>query len=91
MRTATFPSVRTTPATRELAQSVLNAGETLSQFIEDSLKRNIEHRQADRAFIARGLAARDEAKQSGQYVSVAHTMARLRAVQAASQAATPLP
>ncbi len=84
VRTATFPSVRTTPATRELAESVLNAGETLSQFIEDSLKRNIERRQADKAFIAKGLKARDDAKQSGQYVTVAHTMARLRAAHIAT-------
>lgn len=84
MRTATFPSVRTEPATRELAESVLNAGETLSQFIEDSLKRNIEHRQADKAFIERGLKAREDAKQSGQYVTVAHTMARLRAAHIAT-------
>ncbi len=91
MRTATFPSVRTAPATRELAESVLNAGETLSQFIEDSLKRNIVHRQADKAFIARGLKARDDAKQSGQYVTVAQTMVRLRAVHTASQEASTVP
>lgn len=84
MRTATFPAVRTTPVMRDLAESSLNSGETLSQFIEDSLRRNIELRLSDKAFVARAMQARDVAKQSGQYATVADTMNKLREIQAST-------
>ena len=38
MRTATFPVVRTTPETRALVESTLRPGETLSTFIEESVR-----------------------------------------------------
>lgn len=80
MKTATFPAVRTAPALRSMAESLLGEGETLSQFIEDSLQRNIHRRLSDQDFIARGLASRDDAKATGKYVTVEHTLGRLRAI-----------
>jgi hypothetical protein len=69
MKTATIPSLRVDQALREAAQSVLRDGESLSSFAELSLRAGIERRLMQREFIARGLASREEARQSGEYFS----------------------
>lgn len=78
MRTATFPSLRVEPQLREAAESVLQEGETLSNFIETSVRETIERRRARAEFIARGLLSRDEAKRTGAYHSPASVHAELR-------------
>ena len=80
MKTATFPALRVEPKLREAAQSVLADGETLSSFVEESLRTNIERRLYQQAFIARGLASRDEAKTTHEYYSAASVMAELNAL-----------
>ena len=77
MKTATIPALRVEPALREAAQSVLAADETLSSFVEESLRANIEWRKHQQAFIARGLASRDEAKRTGEYYSAESVLAEL--------------
>ncbi len=67
MKTATIPSLRVDPELRRSAESVLRDGETLAEFVEQSIRANIERRQMQQAFIARGLAAREEARQTGEY------------------------
>ena len=67
MKTATLPSLRVEPELREAAESVLQEGETLSGFIEASVRETIERRRTRAEFIARGLASRDEAKRTGVY------------------------
>jgi hypothetical protein len=57
MRTATLPAVRVTPATRALVESVLEPEETLSTFIESSIRERAIVRQSQKAFIERGLAS----------------------------------
>ncbi|MBU1214259.1 MAG: prevent-host-death protein [Gammaproteobacteria bacterium] len=69
MKTATMPALRVQPELRQAAEEILRPGETLSAFVEDSLRRNVEFRRTQQAFIARGLASRDAAKTSGVYVS----------------------
>lgn len=71
MKSATFPSLRVDPALREAAEAVLQDGESLSGFVEQSVRAQIERRRAQEQFIARGLVARDTAKRSGSYVSAA--------------------
>ena len=77
MKTATIPALRVEPALREAVQSVLASGETLSSFVEESLKANIERRKHQRDFIARGLASREEAKRTGEYYSAESVLAEL--------------
>ena len=77
MKTATIPALRVEPALREAAQSVLAADETLSSFVEESLKANIERRLHNQAFIARGLVARDEAKTTQEYYSEESVLSEL--------------
>ena len=69
MKTATMPPLRVQPELRQAAEEMLRPGETLSAFVEDALRRNVELRRAQQEFIARGLAARHAAKASGVYYS----------------------
>ncbi|OXJ13011.1 YlcI/YnfO family protein [Burkholderia sp. HI2500] len=77
MKTATFPSVRVEPELRDAAEDVLQEGETLSSFVEQSIREGIERRRLHSEFIARGLASRDEARRTGEYVSSSEVLERL--------------
>ncbi len=77
MKTATIPALRVEPKLREAAQNVLASGETLSSFVEESLRSNIERRLHQQAFIALGIASRDEAKAAQEYYSADSVMAEL--------------
>jgi predicted transcriptional regulator len=77
MKTATIPSLRVAPALRQAVEEVLSEGESLSNFVEQSIRDSIERRQAQREFVARGLVSRDKAKQSGKYVSSSAVIDRL--------------
>ena len=85
MKTATIPSLRVTPDLRHDAESVLQEGETLSSFVEESLRRQIEYRKFQQAFVARGVAAAELARSSGQYASRAEVMGSLRSILNRSQ------
>ncbi len=67
MKTATLPSLRVEPELRQAAESVLQQGESLSGLMEKSLRDEVNRRRNQAEFIARGLAARDEAKRTGVY------------------------
>ncbi|WP_333629965.1 YlcI/YnfO family protein, partial [Agrobacterium cavarae] len=56
MKSATLPPLRVEPEFREKAQSVLREGETLSSFIEEAVRKQVEIRKSQAEFIARGLA-----------------------------------
>ena len=67
MKTATLPSLRVEPKLRKAAESVLREGESLSSFMEQSLRDEVNRRRMHAEFIARGLAARQEARRTGVY------------------------
>ena len=77
MNTATLPPLRVDGALRAAAESLLREGETLSGFVLEAVQLNIERREAQREFIARGLQTREEARASGEYVSAEAMLARL--------------
>jgi len=77
MKNATLPPLRVDSALRAAAESVLQDGETLSGFVLEAVRLNIERRETQCEFIARGLLARDEAQASGQYVSSDEMLKRL--------------
>ena len=79
MKTATMPALRVQPELRKAAEETLRPGETLSAFVEDALRRNVELRRAQQEFIERGLAAREEARPSGKYVSAGKVLGKLAA------------
>ena len=80
MKTATIPSLRVEPDLRLAAESVLREGETISSFVEQSLRVNIARRQMQHEFIARGLSAREEAKKTGEYFSAEEVMQELDSI-----------
>jgi predicted transcriptional regulator len=77
MKTATFPSLRVDPELRQAAEDSLQEGETLSSFVEQSIREAIERRQHQKEFLSRGLVSRDAAAASGKYISADAVVAKL--------------
>lgn len=77
MKTATIPPLRVQPELRQAAEDVLKEGETLSSFVEQSLRANIAQRRLQAEFIARGLASRDQARKTGEYFAADDVLSKL--------------
>ena len=77
MKSAAIPAVRVSPGLRRAAEELLQSGETLSGFVEEAVRRNVEYRHAQTAFIERGLASAEKAKQSGKYVAAATVLDKI--------------
>ena len=80
MKTAAFPSLRVDSELRQAAEDVLQDGESLSSFVEQSIRESIERRRNQREFIARGLQSRDAARRAGSYVKSDAVIGRLEKV-----------
>jgi len=87
MKTATIPSLRVAPELRRAAEELLSEGETLSSFVEQSLREGIQRRRLQSEFVARGLRAREDALQTGRYVSSEAVINRLEAMLSKAQTA----
>lgn len=68
VKTSSIPSIRVEPDFRAEVEAVLGEGETLSEFVEASVRASVERRRLQAEFVARGLLARDEARRTGVYV-----------------------
>ena len=68
MKTATIPSVRVEPELRAEVESLLGEGETVSEFVEASVRATVLRRRNQAEFIARGLRSLDGARRTGDYV-----------------------
>jgi hypothetical protein len=68
MKTATLPSVRVKPELREEVQALLGDHETLSEFVEASVRENVRRRRSQLEFAARGLASLESAKRTDDCV-----------------------
>ena len=79
MKTSSIPAVRVSPALREAAEDLLDQGETLSAFVEESVRRNIELRRVQRLFLERGLESARKARDSGTYVPARDVLQKLSA------------
>jgi predicted transcriptional regulator len=77
MKSATIPSLRVDPELRTAAEGVLEEGETLSSFVEQSIRDGVQRRQAQREFIAKGLRSRNAARRSQEYAPAPKVLARL--------------
>ena len=77
MKNASVQTLEVNGTLSAAAKSVLQEGETLADFVEEAVRLNIAHREAQREFLARGMLAREEAKLSGQYVSSDEMLNRL--------------
>jgi Arc/MetJ-type ribon-helix-helix transcriptional regulator len=89
MKSATIPSVRVEPELRSEVESLLEEGETLSEFVESSVREAVQRRRQRAEFLARGRAALDKAKRSGEVVEAGTVVARLESMlQAAREGKT---
>jgi predicted transcriptional regulator len=77
MKSATFPSIRVEPELRDAAENVLSEGESLSGFVEQSIREGIERRRNRSEFIARGLASREAAQRTGDYLPASEVLKNL--------------
>ena len=87
MKTATIPSLRVDPELRRAAEELLRDGESLSGFVEQSLREGIARRRLQGEFMARGLQSRDNAQQTGCYVSSDAVIDRLESMLSKAKAA----
>ncbi|HTH61693.1 MAG TPA: YlcI/YnfO family protein [Paraburkholderia sp.] len=78
MKSATFPSIRVEPELRDAAESVLGEGETLSGFVEQSIREGIERRRHQGEFLARGFASREAARSTGDYLPASEVLEKLQ-------------
>lgn len=76
-KTSTIPPLRVNEEVRAAAEAALMEGETLSGFVLEAIQFNIQRRSMQQEFVARGLAARDEARRTGKYVSSDEVLAGL--------------
>ncbi|MGL4859715.1 MAG: YlcI/YnfO family protein [Enterobacteriaceae bacterium] len=77
MKTATLPSLRVSPELRSAAEAALHQGESLSNFIEEAVKKQIEYRQSHELFIQRAMNSRNKAKESGEYRTATEVLSTL--------------
>jgi hypothetical protein len=68
MKSATIPSVRVEPELRAEVESLLGEGETVSEFVEASVRATVLRRRHQAEFMARGLRSLETARQTADYV-----------------------
>ena len=68
MKTSTIPSVRVEPELRAEVEALLTDGETVSEFVEASVRAAVLRRRHQAEFIARGLRSLELARKTGEYV-----------------------
>ena len=68
MKTSTIPSVRVEPELRAEVESLLSEGETVSEFVEASVRATVLRRRNQAEFIARGLRSLDDARRTNDCV-----------------------
>ena len=78
MKTAILPQVRVDPRLRADVESVLREGETLSEFLEASVRQAVDYRRMQAEFDARADAARARFQQAGVGTPAAEVLAEKR-------------
>lgn len=78
MKAATIPAVRVEEELRSQVEHVLQEGETLSSFVESSVRDAVRRRIEQSEFVARGMASLIAAEQSGRYVAADDVVAKLQ-------------
>ena len=78
MKSAVIPQIRVEPAFRAELESVLRQGETLTDFVEATVRSAIAFRRVQTAFQARAQAASEAYHQTGVSVPVETVLERLQ-------------
>lgn len=95
MKSATLPAVRVEASLREEIEQALNEGESLSAFVEASVRESLRRRVEQSEFIKRGIASLQSARKSGKSISadtavrkLEERLAKARASQASKSRTT---
>ena len=78
MKSAVIPQIRVEPALRSELESVLQPGETLTEFVESTVRNAIAFRRVRTSFHARAQAASEEYHRTGVSVPVETVLERLQ-------------
>ena len=78
MKSAVIPQIRVEPALRAELESVLHPGETLTDFVEATVRNAIAFRRVQTDFHARAQVASQEYHRSGVSVPVDSVLERLQ-------------
>jgi hypothetical protein len=78
MKTSTIPAIRVEPALRAEVESLLREGETLSGFVEESVRAAIQRRREQAEFVARGMASLAAARAADEYIDAETVLAGLQ-------------
>ena len=79
MKSAVIPQVRVEPEFRAELEAVLKEGETLSEFVEASVRNAVAFRRVQTRFHERGQAAWEHHLATGESLSTAEVLAKLQA------------
>jgi hypothetical protein len=79
MKTATIPPIRVAPEFRTEVESVLEQGESLSEFVENAVRQSVLKRQHQAEFVRRGLASIEETKRARGGIAADTVVAQLEA------------
>jgi hypothetical protein len=79
MKSSVIPQIRVEPELRAELEAVLQQGETLSQFVESSVRNAVEYRRVQTRFHARGQASWEHYQSTGVSVSADEVLSKLQA------------
>jgi len=79
MKSAVIPQVRVEPDLRAELEAVLQDGETLSGFVESSVRSAVAFRRVQTRFHARGEASWAHYQDTGESLSAAEVLLKLQA------------
>ena len=71
-------SVRVEPELRAEVESLLGEGETLSEFVEASVRASVARRRNQAEFVTRGLRSLADARRTGDYVEAGAVVQKLQ-------------
>jgi len=63
---------------REQLERVLREDETLSSFVENSVRETVRRRVEQTEFVTRGIASLEDARRTGRYVGAGAVVAKLQ-------------
>ena len=78
MKTSSIPSVRVEPELRAEVESLLGEGETVSEFVEASVRASVARRRNHAEFVTRGLRSLADARRTGDYVEAGAVVQKLQ-------------
>ena len=78
MKTATLPSIRVEPEFRSTVESLLRDSETLTQFVENSVRETVARRRNQAEFLSRGIQSLEAARNHDDYIDADIVLDKLR-------------